>query len=304
MAAIFFSASMCLSPTMIWGKYFDFVISTVPGGRPWLTSIRHFHVGSVFMNNHLRFLVGFVKLNNCLFLSGVIDNTMSEEFKRQRSTSLQVLRSLGYGKHNTEGKIQEEAAYLMNIFKGLDGKPFDPAPTLMVSVSNVICSLLYGRRYDHSDQEYQYLLQAVRELICLFATELEGDSVWLYRFKPSYRKTIEDLRRCWEKLSSFNQKKIDERRERIEREDLDEPSDFIEGYLKELKPNSKGEGKMAEDWLIAILDDFFVAGTETTSTTLTWAIVLMAACQDVQKKACAISTSKLFQWNLTVLNYV
>ena len=229
---------------------------------------------------------------------------MSEEFKRQRSTSLQILRSLGYGKHNTECKIQEEAVYLMDIFKGLNGKPFDPAPTLMVSVSNVICSLLYGRRYNHSDQEYQYLLETVREMNCVFTKEAEGDFVWLYKFKPSYRKAIEDLRKCWEKLSSFNQKKIDERHERIEREDFDEPSDFIEGYLKELKPNSKGERKMAEDWLVAILVDFFVAGTETTSTTLTWAIVLMAAHQDVQKKACAISRSKLFQWNLTMLNSV
>ena len=229
---------------------------------------------------------------------------MSEEFKRQRSTSLQILRSLGYGKHNTEGKIQEEAAYLTTIIKGLNGKPFDPAPTLMVSVSNVICSLLYGRRYDHSDQEYQYLLQTVRELICFFTKEVEGDYVWLYKFKPSYRKAMEDLRRCWEKLSSFNQRKIDERRERTGREEFDEPSDFIEGYLKELKPNSKGERKMAEDWLISILDDFFVAGAETTSTTLTWAIVLMAARQDVQNKACAVSRSKLFQWYLTVLSFV
>ena len=230
--------------------------------------------------------------------------TMSEEFKRQRSTSLQILRSLGYGKHNTEGKIQEEAAYLMNIFKGLNGKPFDPAPTLMVSVSNVICSLLYGQRYDHSDQEYQYLLHTVREMIRFLTQELEGDSVWLYKFKPSYRKTMEGVTRCCEKLVSFNQKKIDERRERIESEDFDEPSDFIEGYLKELKPNSKGERKMAEDWLIAIVNDFFLAGAETTSTTLTWAIVLMATRQDVQKKACDNSRSKLFQWNLTVLSCV
>ena len=229
---------------------------------------------------------------------------MSEEFKRQRSTSLQILRNLGYGKHNTEGKIQEEAAYLIDIFKGLNDKPFDPAPTLMVSVSNVICSLLYGRRYNHADQEYQYLLETVREINYVFTKEAEGDFIWLYKFKPSYRKAIEDLRRCWKKLSSFNQKKIDERHECIEREDFDEPSDFIEGYLKELKPNSKGERKMADDWLVAILVDFFVAGTETTSTTLSWAIVLMAAHQDVQKKACAISRSKIFQWNLTVLNSV
>ena len=94
---------------------------------------------------------------------------MSEEFKRQRNTCLQILRSLGYGKHNIEKKIQEEATHLMDILRSLDGKPFDPAPTLMISVSNVICSMLYGQRYDHSDQEYQHLLQIVREMIPLFS---------------------------------------------------------------------------------------------------------------------------------------
>ena len=218
--------------------------------------------------------------------------TMSEEWKRQRSTSLQILRGLGYGKYNTEGKIQEEAAYLMDIFKNLNGKPFDPAPTLMISVSNVICSLLYGRRYEHSDDEYQYLLKTVRELIHLFFEETEGDFVWLYQLKPSYRKVIKDFDACCKKLIAFNQKKIDERRVRIESEDFDEPSDFIEGYLKELQPNSKGERKMAEDWLIAILNDFFLAGAETTSTTLTWAILLMASFPDVQKKVCTVHPKK------------
>ena len=213
---------------------------------------------------------------------------MSEEWKRQRSTSLQILRGLGYGKYNTEGKIQEEAAYLMDIFKNQNGKPFNPAPTLMLSVSNVICSLLYGRRYEHSDAEYQYLLQTVNEMARLFFEETEGDSVWLYRFKPSYRKMMKALKVCCQKVTAFNQKKIAERRARIQRDDFDEPRDFIEGYLKELQPNSKGETKMADDWLSTILNDFFLAGAETTATTLTWAMLLMAAFPDVQKKACRV----------------
>ena len=213
-----------------------------------------------------------------------MDMTTSEEWKRQRGTSLQILRKLGYGKHSMEGKIQEEALCLMNIFKACEGKPTDPSTTLLFSVSNVICGLLYGERYDHSDQEYQYLLKTVREVITLFTEEAEGEYLWFYKFKPSYNKVLQDFDRCCKALIAFNQKKIDERRERMDKEGCEEPRDFIEGYLKELKPNSRGERKMAEDWLIGILNDFYIAGADTTATTLNWAILLMAARQDVQQK--------------------
>ena len=218
---------------------------------------------------------------------------MSEEWKRQRSASVQILRSLGYGKHSTEGKIQEEAECLKDVFKSLNGKPFDPAQTLMLSVSNVMCSLLYGERFQHEDKEFRFLLEKVREMMTLFFKDPEGDYIWLYKLKPSYNRMLKDLDKASQALSAFNQKKIDERREWVEKEDFEEPRDFIEGYLRELKPNSKGERKMAEDWLVGILNDFFIAGADTTATTLSWAMILMAARQDIQEKVCATIQSTL-----------
>ena len=38
------------------------------------------------------------------------------------------------------------------------------------------------------------------------------------------------------------------------------------------------------DQLVSICDDFFLAGAETTSTTLTWAILLMTLNPEVQEK--------------------
>ena len=44
---------------------------------------------------------------------------------------------------------------------------------------------------------------------------------------------------------------------------------------------------MREDWLIGILNDLFLAGTEAPGTTLAWAMILIAARQDIQKMVCA-----------------
>ena len=38
------------------------------------------------------------------------------------------------------------------------------------------------------------------------------------------------------------------------------------------------------DQLVSICDDFFLAGAETTSTTLTWAILFMTLNPEVQEK--------------------
>ena len=219
-------------------------------------------------------------------IAGIGCSTMSDEWKRQRSASLQILRNLGYGKHNTECKIQEEAKCLKDILKSLNGKPFNPAESLMVSVSNVICSLLYGERFQHDDKDFRFLLEKVREMMTLYFKDPECDYIWIYKLMPSYHRMLKDFAKACQALSNFNLKKIDERRERIEKEDFTEPRDFIEGYLRELDHNPKGERKIAEDWLIGILNDFFIGGTDTTATTLAWAMILMADRQDIQVKVC------------------
>ena len=38
------------------------------------------------------------------------------------------------------------------------------------------------------------------------------------------------------------------------------------------------------DQLVSICDDFFVAGAETTSTTLTWAMLYMVRYPEIQRK--------------------
>ena len=157
----------------------------------------------------------------------------------------------------------------------------------MLSVSNVICSLLYGERFQHEDKEFHFLLEKVQEMLTLFLKDPECGYIWIYKLKPSYHRILKNLEKSCEALSTFNIKKIEERSKWVEKEDFEEPRDFIEWYLKELKANSKGEGKMGEDWLIGILNDLFLAGTEAPGTTLAWAMILITARQDIQTMVCA-----------------
>ncbi len=89
--------------------------------------------------------------------SGIADMTYSEEWKKQRNVAMRILRSLGYGRHTIEKKTIEEAKMLHDILRKRSKEPTDPDELLGISVSNVICSLLYGHRYDHHDEEFQAL---------------------------------------------------------------------------------------------------------------------------------------------------
>ncbi len=90
---------------------------------------------------------------------GIIHSTFSEEWKKQRNVALQILRSLGYGKHSIENKICEEAQALCNVLQKQTGQNTDPEDLLDTSVANVICSLLYGQRYKHGDAEFKHVIK-------------------------------------------------------------------------------------------------------------------------------------------------
>lgn len=62
------------------------------------------------------------------------------------------------------------------------GKSFDPVPLLNNAVSNIICQIVFGRRFDYSDQDLQSMLRNLTDM-----AYLEG-SIWaLVRYRESCR---------------------------------------------------------------------------------------------------------------------
>ena len=68
----------------------------------------------------------------------------------------------------------------------------------------------------------------------------------------------------------------------------DNPRDFIEAYLSEIfkttDPDSSFFGSYGRKNLLETQVDLLLAGAETTSTTLTWAMLYMIRNPDVQAK--------------------
>ncbi|XP_039582134.1 cytochrome P450 2G1-like, partial [Passer montanus] len=78
----------------------------------------------------------------------------NEPWLHVRRFSLTALRNFGMGKRSIEERIQEESDYLLEEIHKTKGTPFDATFMLSCAVSNVICSIVFGRRYDYKDKKF------------------------------------------------------------------------------------------------------------------------------------------------------
>jgi len=195
-----------------------------------------------------------------------------------------LLRVLGLGRAGVEQHIKDECNLLVENFKKQNSQAFNPNKLIGVSISNVICGLLFGNRYNHDDKDFVELLELVDKYFISRYANADSVSIPLLRYRKSFRDGIENLRLFNEGIYDFSQRKIKEGRRRLD--DGEEPKDFVTMYLRELEKAEEGDSKarISEDWLGPIIRDFFNAGSETSTTTLTWMVMYIAAHPEVQKK--------------------
>ncbi len=206
---------------------------------------------------------------------------MSGEWKKQRSNALTIMRSLGWGTSSIEAKIKEECDVVLTRLRATEGKPYNPASLMEVSVANIICSMLFGERYDHNNDEFKSFLNAVDDVFL----GIEGCFAAIYA--PLLRffvtKANQLRQEGGQKLIDFYQRKVDEAKDKVASGKSD-GNDFISQYLMELQKSGTEVPRITQDWAHQIVSDFFMAGSETTTTTMKWAFLYMAMNPEVQKK--------------------
>ena len=89
-------------------------------------------------------------------------------WKEQRRFVISTLRDFGMGKHSLEGKIQEEITSLTDEIKKQNGQEWDIHLTMNNAVSNIICSIIFGRRFEYSDKEFLEILDMIDKGVAQF----------------------------------------------------------------------------------------------------------------------------------------
>ena len=104
-----------------------------------------------------------------------------------------------------------EAEEMISETQSQQGRPFDIEHLIMSCVANVIMNIVFGRRFDHSDPEFQRLLTNVSEQASKYSFEVEFFP--LLRILPHYKKKISDIRFFLERIFVSIDAKVAECRE-------------------------------------------------------------------------------------------
>lgn len=204
-----------------------------------------------------------------------------EKWKRQRRFALSTLRSFGLGKSTMEQCIREEIKYLQDEIQKNKGEPFNPTGLFNNAVSNIICQLVMGKRFDYSDHKFQSLLRLLSEILYLEGTmwaQLYEAFPWLMKRLPGpHNKLFSNFITVHEFIC-----------EEVKRHKLDvdhsNPRDYIDAFIIEMENHKDSDLGYTETNLAYCAMDLFLAGTETTATTLQWALVYLIKHPDVQEK--------------------
>nr|QQL94709.1 cytochrome P450 2j2-like protein [Lateolabrax maculatus] len=203
-------------------------------------------------------------------------------WKQQRRFALSTLRYFGFGKKSLEPIILDEFTHCAKYFSSYNGKPFNPHFIINNVVSNIICSMVFGHRFDYSDENFMKLIKWFDKSLRIQASiwaQLFNSFPLLMRCLPGPHQTVQHI---WRDAKDFIREELKEHKQNW---DPSDPRDYIDCYLNEIQmTKGQADSTFDEENLIMCVLDLFVAGSETTSTTLRWALLYMVKYPEIQAK--------------------
>ena len=212
--------------------------------------------------------------------------TKGKFWQEQRRFTLKHLKDLGFGRNKLDEVIQEEVNYLLEDIL-IQSKYGDVLVDSLFNfpIINILWKIVASKRYDPNLPESKNMMKGVGVLFN------EGPPViGFFIQSPILRKFIKTKVEKGElKLKELLRNQILEHEKELKIDPTAEPKDFIDIYLNEIEETRKynKEGDLENfntEQLVSICMDLFQAGSETSSTTLSWAILILALYPDVQEK--------------------
>ncbi|XP_018426080.1 PREDICTED: cytochrome P450 2C15-like isoform X3 [Nanorana parkeri] len=215
------------------------------------------------------------KGNGLIFSNG-------ENWKAMRRFTISTLRDFGMGKRSIENKINEEAQCLIQEFRSYKGKPFENQTIITAAVANIIVSILLGNRFEYDDPTILKLMRTINENVRIFGSIM----IRLYNSYPTLIGLLPGSHQIIFENFKSTQDFIKEVFTKQKKElDINDQRNFIDAFLaKQQEGKPESTVYFHNDNLSVLVDNLFVAGMETTSTTLRWSLLLMIKHPEVQKK--------------------
>ncbi|KAB0384230.1 hypothetical protein FD755_006147 [Muntiacus reevesi] len=164
------------------------------------------------------------------------------------------------------------------------GLPCDPTFILGCAPCNVICSIIFQNRFDYKDQTFLNLMKTINENIKILGSPwMQVLNIFpvLLDFFPwsySYKKLITNI-------AYVKNYVLEKTREHQASLDINNPRDFIDCFLIKMEQEKHNhQSEYTFENLTITVSDLFGAGTETTSTTLRYGLLLLLKHPEVTAK--------------------
>nr|XP_039257559.1 cytochrome P450 2J2-like [Styela clava] len=219
---------------------------------------------------------------------GILFLDYGNQLKEQRRFGLATLKEFGMGRRSIESSMLEKCSELceqidLEIEKG---KPFSIDFMVYQTVSSVISKLVFNKNLARENKEFRDFLHLI--MTGSKYSAINGITVFFPPLKkiPPFswgRRESEIYEQNHQRL--FQQEIDDHKATR----DPKEPRDFIDCFLNEMDIAGKSsEGADAlgyhDKQLKFLARDFFLAGSETTSSTICWVVLYLSRNQEIQTK--------------------
>lgn len=193
-----------------------------------------------------------------------------------------MFRKLGVGKSDFETVVRNEGAKLLNEISR-QGHTLDVSYIFSMSSCNIISKLVFNQQLEYTDPALQEQVATVlkhfqlagpgslNSMTPIFAHFRVGPGEWIV-------KNYKTMKRLWSRQIQNHVNK--------EQVAHGQHEDIVDAYLEELQKHLQDgtptNFKMHN--LLWLLRDLYLAGTETTSTTLKWAMLFLVTHPDSQNK--------------------
>jgi hypothetical protein len=134
------------------------------------------------------------------------------------------------GKMAAEENIINEIQQLQTEIKKKGSDKFDISPLLMTSAANIICQILFGRRYSYDDKAFLRYCTRFRENINLMGQDNPMTIIHSLRHLPGDLFHYNQVMRNVNEVNTFLETQIREHKEQF---DPDNIMDFLDAYILE-----------------------------------------------------------------------
>jgi len=217
--------------------------------------------------------------------SGGIVFSHGDHWREQRRFAMRTLKEFGVGKSHLQTVINDEVARLVDDLKDESGESINLKFRTNLAVVNTLWQILNGEKSDPNNPEMEKVFRSTAEFIV--DNNMAGPVMimpWL-RHLPFFNTKFEQARRSPQEMRKLTSMTI---KKHMDNFDEEHQRDFIDCYIKKMKETSdekssfyKGHG---EGNIQRTVMDLFGAGSETTSSVLTFAFNYLIRYPDIQRK--------------------